>query len=263
MANVIYNFRGTKSIIQCNYQDKLKEINQKFTTKSGLNTNDVYFIYNGTKLNDEFSFNEEASDLDKKNKEMNILVIEKNDNIIIENIIKSKDIICPECFENTLMKIKDYKIELYDCKNRHKIENILLNEYDNSQKIDLSKTICRLCNNNRSKTFKNRFYFCLTCQNNICPLCISTHDKSHKIINYENKNYICLKHNLTYIKYCKQCKENLCMLCNKEHKIHSPIDLSDLFIDKENLIKEENEFKNYIEKFKEIINNIKTILNTI
>ena len=262
MASVIYDYNGKKIKIQCNYQDKLKEINSRFASKSGININDIYFIYNGNIVNDGSSFNEEVSEIDKKINEMNILVFDKNTKIIKEDIIKSKDIICPECFENTLMKIKDYKIELYDCKNRHKKENILLNEYDNTQKIDLSKIICKICNKNRSNTFENQFFFCTTCQNSICPLCKSIHDKSHKIINYEYKNYICSKHNLAYIKYCEKCKENLCMASIKEHKTHNTIDLSDLFLDKENLIKEGSELKNYIEKFKENINNINTLLDT-
>ena len=261
MASVIYTYNGKRTIIQCNYQDKFKEINTRFIIKSGININDVYFIYNGKELNNDYSFNEVANEIDKKKKEMNILVLEKNVEIIKENIIKSKEIICPECFENTLMKIKDYKIELYDCKNRHRKENILLNEFNNTQKIDLTKIICKFCNNNRSNTFENKFFFCIACHSNICPLCKSIHDKSHQIINYENKSYICSKHNLTYIKYCKQCKENLCMVSIKEHKNHNPIDLSDFFLDKESLIKERNEFKNYIEKFQENCNNINTLLN--
>ena len=35
------------------------------------------------------------------------------------SIIKSNNIICPICGENALIKIKDYKITLYDCKYGH------------------------------------------------------------------------------------------------------------------------------------------------
>ena len=37
---------------------------------------------------------------------------------------KSKYIICPECKDNIRIKIKDYKIELYDCQNGHNIKNL-------------------------------------------------------------------------------------------------------------------------------------------
>ena len=36
------------------------------------------------------------------------------------------------------MKIKNYKINLYDCKNGHRKENILLNEFQETQNLDLS-----------------------------------------------------------------------------------------------------------------------------
>ena len=75
---------------------------------------------------------------------MNILVYDKeqNDNINENNTIKSKDVICPECKENILMKIKDYRINLYECKNNHTKNNILFDEYENLQKIDISKIKC-------------------------------------------------------------------------------------------------------------------------
>ena len=46
---------------------------------------------------------------------------------------------------------------------------------------------------------------------NICPQCKLAHDKSHIIINYDDKYYICDKHNSNYILYCKNCKQNLCL----------------------------------------------------
>ena len=87
-----------------------------------------------------------------------------------EDIIKSKDIICPECGEITKMDIIDYKITLFDCKNGHKIENILLDQFENTQNIDRAKIICEICKqNNKNNTYKNMFYRCNTCDINICP----------------------------------------------------------------------------------------------
>ena len=74
---------------------------------------------------------------------MIILVNENKETIIKENIIKSKEIICPKCKENILIKINEYKINLFNCKNNHNIDNILLNEYENN--IDISKIICDKC----------------------------------------------------------------------------------------------------------------------
>ena len=71
---------------------------------------------------------------------MNILVFDKDENNYMDGkIIKSKEVICPECNEGILISIKDYKINLNGCKNNHKKYNILLDEYENTQNIDLSK----------------------------------------------------------------------------------------------------------------------------
>ena len=54
---------------------------------------------------------------------------------------KSEYIICPECKENSRITIADYKLGLYDCKNGHKINNILINDFNKTQIIDETKTI--------------------------------------------------------------------------------------------------------------------------
>ena len=60
-------------------------------------------------------------------------------------IIKSNEVICPRCNENCLIKIKDYKVILYNCKDNH--ETILsMNEYEETQKINLSNIKCNKFN---------------------------------------------------------------------------------------------------------------------
>ena len=77
---------------------------------------------------------------------MNIIVYDIYENEIVEEKIeKSKEIICPKCKENILIEIKDYKINMYDCKNKDIIENIKIKEFENTQKIDISKIICNEC----------------------------------------------------------------------------------------------------------------------
>ena len=62
--------------------------------------------------------------------------------------------------EHKLIKIEDYRINMYNCKNGHKKENILLNEFENTQIIDESKIKCNNCQTqNKSTTFNNKFYF--------------------------------------------------------------------------------------------------------
>ena len=87
----------------------------------------------------------------------------------------------------------------------------------------------------------NQIYRCITCNNNICPICKIKHDKNHKIINYDNKNYIYIRHNEMLTKYCEECKINICMKCEKEHKEHNNIYFGDLLINDNYNI---DEFKN-------------------
>jgi hypothetical protein len=68
---------------------------------------------------------EVANSEDKKRKKMNVIVFENEFEIQKENKIKSKNIICPICKENIKMDIKDYKINLYECKNGHKRKYII------------------------------------------------------------------------------------------------------------------------------------------
>ena len=147
---------------------------------------------------------------------MNIIVDKKN--ILNSNIIKSKEIICPKCNENIIMYIEDYHIFLYGCKNGHEIDNISFDEYNKTQNFDMSRIKCDECKKNKkSETINNKFYICNKCEMNICPICILNHDKTHNIIDYDNKKYICDIHNESYISYCEKCKKNICKYCENEH----------------------------------------------
>lgn len=82
-----------------------------------------------------------------------------------EGIKASKEVICPQCKEDCLIDMSNYRIKLYDCKNGNNIENISLEEYENTQEIDISKIICNICKiNNKGQTFNNKFYVCNTCK---------------------------------------------------------------------------------------------------
>ena len=87
------------------------------------------------------------------------------------------------------------------------------------KKIDTSKIICNQCYKNN--IFNKELYICNDCNINLCPLCKYKHEKTHNIINYNDKNYICKKDNDRFIKYCKECKENICFLCISEHNNHN------------------------------------------
>ena len=273
MNQVEFNYNGNISYIQCNSNDKMGNICQKFATKISIDINSVYFLYSGNKINNELTFHQTANIVDKGRNQMNVLVFpfdvsnpNENEN---NNIIESKEIICPKCGESIKINIEEYKISLYDCKNGHKIKNISLDEFENTQKIDLNKIKCDYCKEKDIiQSYKNKFYKCLNCEKKLCPICKSSHNKQHSIINYEEKNYICDSHNEYYYSYCEKCKKNLCMLCEKSHTNHNIIYFGKIMpnieeqkiqleILRENIIK----FNNNIQEIINILNKVMQNMN--
>ena len=102
---------------------------------------------------------------------------------------------------------------------------------------------------------------------NLCPLCKLMHDKSHSIINYDNKNYICNKHNEIFVQYCQTCNIDLCLSCSNEHEHHQIILYQDEIIGIKKLKKKMTEFERAIIKFKvnieEIMNKFKKIMENM
>ena len=79
MAQVIFEYNGANTIIQCNINDSMEIIIQKFIQK--LNKNfpvELYFLYDGKILNKKLSFKEVANKEDIAKERMIILVNEKN-----------------------------------------------------------------------------------------------------------------------------------------------------------------------------------------
>ena len=256
MSSIIFTFNGAQTTIHCNKEDKLKDICNKFSTKTSCDVNKVYYVYGGKVLDLNSKINEISN-----NESINILVFDK-ENIIndINAFVKSKEIICPKCSEDCLISFKDYKVNLFNCKNGHYTNNISLEEFPKTQFINESLIICNFCNTNKNNTYQKQFYKCLTCKKNLCPLCCSKHDKQHMIIDYNNKNYLCNNHNEIFISYCKNCKINLCLQCEKEHNDHS-------FISFLNIMPNEKEIKDKLNEFKKKIdavnNNIKQMVEIL
>jgi len=259
MAKVIFINKGTETIIQNDAQDKMINIFKNYETKIGTDLSTIFFTYNGGTIDENLSFSQIINNEDKKINTIRILVNEKVSQTNDKNLIESKEIICPICNEDILIKLKDYKIDLFDCKNKHSKYNLSLNK--NMLNVDLSKIICNKCKiKNKYNTYNHEFYFCFTCKINICPLCKSIHDKNHKIVKYDNKNYYCDKHYMNYIKYCKKCKMNMCIKCVQEHNNHDSIDLGEILINENNIIENKNELKEYINKLN---NNLEEIINKL
>ena len=124
MAKVIFSYKGIETEIQCNIIDKIKDIFKRYANKRGIDISKVYFIYNGNKINENKILNEIINEEDKRRNNMNILVNENIKTITKDNIKNSNEILCPKCKENILIKINEYKINLFNCRNNHEKNNI-------------------------------------------------------------------------------------------------------------------------------------------
>ena len=224
---VAFNYNCEVNVIQCYESENIKDIFNKFATKSFITEpNNLICTYNGSilNINSGLSIFEIANNVDKNQKKMSILVttalaVDGTDSFMI-----SKDIICPICKEICQFIFNKYKITLFGCKNNHTKENNSLKEFEDSQKINISKIICQKCKlNKKSNTNKNKFFYCFDCKINLCPLCKSKHEETeHYIIDDDNKNYFCLHKNY-FAKFCKTCKKNICIDCEFEHETHETI----------------------------------------
>ena len=72
-SEVIFSFDGNETIIQCNENDKIKDIFSRFINKRMIDGNDVYCLYSGTKMNlqQDLTFINLANTEDKSRKKMN------------------------------------------------------------------------------------------------------------------------------------------------------------------------------------------------
>ena len=252
MISVIFQNKGAIISIQCNLYEKWKDIINKYKAKAiNEEINNVYYLYNGKRINEELLLEEIINNVDKNQRKMNVLIydIYEREN---KNMIESNEIICQICKEIVIIKIEDYKIEM-KCKNNHK--NIIsIKDYNN--KIDITKIKCNNCNKNRSEIYNNVLFICLNCNINLCPICKTSHDKNHRIIEYEDKKYKCNKHNEIFTKYC--CGNNICIECENEHKNHKNIYYGDILPTINN-----NDIKEFINKLNNEINEIINILNNV
>ena len=264
MIKVYFDYKGNIFDIPSKKDEKMEVIFQKFISMAKLNKESIYFIYSGkSNINKELTFDDIANKDDKKINQMNILVSEINKENLSSSIIKSKEVICPKCNEFSKIHLDDYQISI-KCKNGHLFENLTFVEYQKTQNYDISKIFCGICKMiNKSNTFNNIFYRCISCKINLCPICRTKHDNSHNIINYDQKGFICENHNDNYNSYCKNCKINLCKFCEKNHNSHEIISYGKLVPDINDIKKKNDELKKKVIKFKNDIIKIINLLNEV
>ena len=276
-----FQYNTIITTINSNKDSKMIDACQQFCTKEKTSLNKVSFLYSGKILKNELELTIQnvANNNDNERNKMNLLVIGKEENIIQEEkskLIKSKNIVCPQCGELGKISIEDYRYKISECKNYHETNNISVNKLQDNLMIDISKIICDECKINKSVSEQKDFYRCNACQKNLCSICKARHNKEHKIIKHEEKDFICESHNEKYIYYCKDCKKNLCKNCFSEHEKHDISNYENIIIDNEinnedlnvnlNNVKENIEkiilrWKTFSSKFEQVINYFETYYN--
>ena len=252
MSEVSFVYKGNSIGIQAQSNEILNIVIDRFCKKENINRNKIYFLYNGEILNENITV-----DKIKLKNENKIIIMVK------EGITRrANEILCPECYKNVFIKVDNYKIKL-KCINKHN-KTLLIEEFEDSQIIDLSKIICNDCKiKNMGNTHDNIFYKCLICKISLCPLCFSKHNKEHKRINYNEINNLCDIHYDNYENYCVDCKKNICLKCFEEHNNHKIKYFGKLYISEDKIKEEEKELRSLIDKMKEDIEKIKLKLDKV
>ena len=163
MSVIEFKYKNNTITVQGKDEEKMKAIIDKFLVKGYGIKDNLIFLYDGEKVDEEMTLLQQANDIDKLNKKMSIIAVDFKDiDKNIKNLKKSKNIICPECYENIRIKIQGQKISLYDCRNKHKKDDILLNQFDKTQYIDETEIICNACKKiTKIKYMKTNFIFAL------------------------------------------------------------------------------------------------------
>ena len=263
MLETEFTCEGMKTIIQCKENDNVKDICNKFCVKTGKEIDKSLFLYEGEKINLEKKIKDMITNKNENQNKLSILVSDTLVKKKINSIENSKQVICPECEQKSIrFKLKNYHISLFECDNRHKLLGINADEYLKNQKVDLAKIICNECKTkNKNESFQKKFFKCCQCAQILCPLCKESSHKSHKIINYDDKCFICEEDGEYYTKYCNECKKNVCRICDGNHKSHNMTYFMDIMPNKKIIVDSLIELKDKINQFEKDIENIKKLFD--
>ena len=262
MSEIVFSYNGIEIVIPCSIDEKFGPIIDRFCLKAQLSRKNVYFLFAGQILDEEIK---EGQVEKNENNQKIILVCDYNRNSTYEDVlINSKEIICPKCKKGACISMNNYKICIDNCSNGHKTDNISINDFKNTQNINLSSIICNICKiKNKGNVINNEFFRCITCKYNLCPICKASHSKDHCIINYDYKNCLCEEHGEVFVSYCKFCKKDICMSCDEQHEGHEIEFYQRMKHNKEQIKENAINLKNNIDKLNQVINGYIENLNKV
>ena len=106
-------------------------------------------MYSGNIVNLDLSVEQLINKTDKERKTMSIITVDHSNENGNNNKIISIYIICPICKEHARFEIKDYRFRIFNCKNGHVVDDIILKDFESTQMIDESLIICDKCKINK------------------------------------------------------------------------------------------------------------------
>ena len=167
MKNVKFIFEGSNIVIPCKNEEKFRVICDRFATKINKNTNNLIFLYNGSKIDINLKYNEIINQIDKKRNEISILVYENEDEYAIK---------CNKCGEFIKYDNKIVKYLLLSNKNEKDII------------IGIKEMILNIVNNNKDNIINQLKNIVIILDNLIFQINQSKNE-IEKLNNY-NVNYI-------------------------------------------------------------------------
>ena len=119
MIDIEFHYNQQIIIIQSILDEPFKNVIDKYFQKSQFDRNNVFFIVNGQPINPEEKIEKKMNKMNKDNKSLKILVQLMENTKVTQEYEKSKDIICPECFEPCQIKTENFKISLFGREKNH------------------------------------------------------------------------------------------------------------------------------------------------
>ena len=115
MVVVYFIFKEKRTAVKCDFLEKMNEVCKRYISQIGIAQKNIYFIYDGKKINENLSFKELINEKDFKRFAINVFVYEEE---------KEKNIINNEYWNKINYKFKKnpklkYKLEITDINSKY------------------------------------------------------------------------------------------------------------------------------------------------
>ena len=58
MNQIVYTYHSVNTTIQCQHDEKMKNVNERLKQKLGIQNSNIYYLYNGSQVKEELTFEE-------------------------------------------------------------------------------------------------------------------------------------------------------------------------------------------------------------